>query len=128
MNVGAAIKRLRKTHGWDQKDLARLLNVSNRTISSWETNRTEPNMDMIEKMCELFNCSKSEFFQETVLVNTDIEVIYDGENLGKMVIEVPRDRQELFTTLNKRAQKLSEKELRRFIEIIKAFSEDDQTK
>lgn len=128
MNVGAAIKRLRKTHGWDQKDLARLLNVSNKTISSWETNRTEPNMDMIEKLCELFNCSKSEFFQETVLVNTDIEVIHNGENLGKVVIEVPKERQELFTTLNKRAQKLSEKELRRFIEIIKAFSEDDQTK
>ena len=60
MSVGENIKRLRKQHNLMQQDLADMLNISNATVSSWEVNRTEPKMGMIERMCEIFNCEKSE--------------------------------------------------------------------
>lgn len=125
MDVGAVIKRFRKSKEWNQKQLAEKLNVSNRTISSWEKNRTEPNMEMIEKMCELFGCSKSEFFQETKHITTDIEVILKDQNLGKIIIEVPPENEALFTKLNERAMKISPKELKGIIEMMKTFSDDD---
>lgn len=64
MDIGAKIKYFRKQKDMEQKDLAKLLNVSNKTISSWETNRTEPKMDMIDKMCQIFNCRRSDFVEE----------------------------------------------------------------
>lgn len=122
MNVGAAIKRLRKAKKWDQKDLALMLNVSNKTISSWECNRTEPNMEMIEIMCVLFGVSKSEFFQETSKV---ADYVYTDEKMGQIVVEIPEKRQELFTALNKTAVKLSDADLKKVLGIIKAFDNED---
>lgn len=60
MGVGKNIKWMRSEIGMDQKDLAERLHVSNKTISSWETERTEPKMGMIEQMSNIFNCSKSD--------------------------------------------------------------------
>lgn len=54
MDIGANIKKLRKEAGLKQKDLAMELKVSDKTISSWESNRTEPDMDAVVKICELF--------------------------------------------------------------------------
>lgn len=64
MNIGEKIKALRKLNGLDQKQLGDALNVSNKTISSWEANRTEPKMDMIEKMCDVFGCKKTDFLND----------------------------------------------------------------
>lgn len=64
MNIGAKIRHLRKLHSMDQKTLAEHLNVSNKTISSWESNRTEPNMKMIEMMCDVFGCQKTDFLED----------------------------------------------------------------
>ena len=60
MNIAENIKKMRVTHGMEQAELANLLGISNKTVSSWETGRTEPKMGMIEKMCKIFDCSKSE--------------------------------------------------------------------
>lgn len=56
MNIGANIKRLRKEAGLKQKDLAKELKVSDKTISSWESDRTEPDMDAVAKICEVLKC------------------------------------------------------------------------
>lgn len=64
MNVGATIKAFRLLNSMDQKELADKLHVSNKTISSWESNRTQPKMEMIEEMCKVFNCKKSDFLSD----------------------------------------------------------------
>lgn len=125
MNVGAAIRRLRLLNNMEQKDLAKLLNISNKTVSSWEHNRTEPKMEMIEKMCEIFHCKKSAFFEESHFLETDIDVIYNNEDLGQIVIEVPKEKEQLFTKINDRAMKLSDADLKKILGIINAFSESD---
>lgn len=64
MNIGAKIKQLRQLNGMDQKELANKLNISNKTVSSWESNRTQPKMEMIELLCEIFGCQKTDFMDE----------------------------------------------------------------
>lgn len=64
MDLGSKIKELRKQNGMEQKDLAKLLNISPKTISSWETNRTQPKMEFISMMCGIFHCRKSDFLDE----------------------------------------------------------------
>ena len=65
MNLGENIKALRERNSLKQSDLGKLLNVSNKTISSWEKNRTEPNIGMIEAMCKIFKCQKTDIIDGT---------------------------------------------------------------
>lgn len=59
MNIGNRIVELRKTKNLSQQDLAEKLFVSDKTISSWEQNRTEPSLELIHKMSEIFSCNIS---------------------------------------------------------------------
>lgn len=60
MNIGENIKKYRNLNNMSQSELSKRLGVSDKTVSSWEINRTEPKMGTIEKMCAIFNCSKSD--------------------------------------------------------------------
>ena len=63
MNVGENIKYLRELKGLTQSDLGQLLNVSDKTISSWEVGRTEPNIGKVALMSEIFGCLTSDITQ-----------------------------------------------------------------
>lgn len=43
--------------GFTQKDAAVALEVSNKTLSSWESGNSFPNAQQIEKLCSLYNLS-----------------------------------------------------------------------
>ncbi len=58
--IGDNIRKIREEKGLSQLDLAKKLNVSDRTISSWEVNRTEPKLGMIEALCIALRCQKSD--------------------------------------------------------------------
>jgi transcriptional regulator with XRE-family HTH domain len=51
------IKLLRIEHGLKQVDLAKYLNVSQSTLSGWESGLNEPDFANLKKMIELFNVS-----------------------------------------------------------------------
>ena len=57
MNVGEKISKLRKSKDLTQLDLAEKLFISDKAISSWEQNRTEPSLEMLVKISEIFDCS-----------------------------------------------------------------------
>lgn len=63
-SIGKRIKELRDERGLTQTELADLLGVSQKTISSWEVDRTEPKMGMIEKVCAVLNCKKTDIIVE----------------------------------------------------------------
>lgn len=71
MKIGERIKELRIKNNMKQSDLGNALNVTGATISSWEIGRTEPRMGMIEKMCVLFHCSKTDIIEENDCKNPD---------------------------------------------------------
>lgn len=70
MNLGLRLKELREKKKWSQNDLASKLFVSNKTISSWESNRTEPNLELIVKLSEVLECSASYLIYGDIPKNT----------------------------------------------------------
>lgn len=64
MTVGETIKTLRKKRNMKQEDLAAKLKLSPKTISSWEVNRTTPDIEMLKKICKALKCSPMAFFRE----------------------------------------------------------------
>lgn len=59
MNYGKRISELRQAKKFTQKELASKLYVTDKTISSWEANRTEPSLEMIINLSEILECSAS---------------------------------------------------------------------
>ena len=60
MSIGSNLKHYRKMCGFNQKELGSRIGVSDRTISSWEIDRTEPNMECIDKLCNVLSCTRNE--------------------------------------------------------------------
>lgn len=60
LGIGKKLKEFRKEHGYTQDELARVLGVSNKTISSWESDRTEPTIGVIERLANLYGINKSD--------------------------------------------------------------------
>lgn len=56
---GRIIRYYRKLRGITQAELAELINVSEKTISSWEVDRTEPNMEAVERLSVALEVPKS---------------------------------------------------------------------
>lgn len=62
--VGDNIKKLRMQRDMSQAELADAVHVKRQTISSWEVNRTEPNMGMVELLADALRCRKSDIIGE----------------------------------------------------------------
>ncbi len=58
--VGENIKWIRENKGITQKDFAKLLNISNVTLSTYENGRTMPKLEMIDRICQVLGCRKEE--------------------------------------------------------------------
>lgn len=51
------LKALRVNAGYTQKEVAKLLNRSNKTIQKWEKGETFPNPKDVDALCNLYNVS-----------------------------------------------------------------------
>ena len=58
--TGALIKALRLEKGWTQRELAERLEVSEKTVSKWETGRGFPEVALMMPLCALFSISVNE--------------------------------------------------------------------
>ncbi len=61
--IGERIKELRIENKLSQKDLASILNVSNKTVSHWESNYTEPPLQMVVVIKKYFNVSYDDLLE-----------------------------------------------------------------
>ena len=73
MNIGENIKYYRTLNHMEQKDLAQILHISNKTISSWECGRTEPNIGMLETLADVFGVTKSDLIDGASHLSTPTE-------------------------------------------------------
>lgn len=55
MSIGERILKYRKDNNITQEELAKELNVSNRTIAKWENNQSSPDLDTIASLCKILN-------------------------------------------------------------------------
>ena len=54
------LKEARKSNSFTQKQVAKLLNVVESCYANWEQGRTEPNIEMLRKLGNIFNVSIDE--------------------------------------------------------------------
>ena len=63
MSFGKNLQYLRQlSRGMTQEDLAEKLSVSRQTISKWEMDAANPEMDKALELCKVFNCSLDNLF------------------------------------------------------------------
>ena len=75
MNLGIRIKELRTKKKISQEELASMLYVTDKTISSWENARTEPSLEMVKKLSEILECSISYLlYGDTPKQDIDLEI------------------------------------------------------
>lgn len=55
--IGQYLRTLRMEKGWTQAQLAEKLNVSNRSVSRWETGSTMPDLSLLIELSELYEVS-----------------------------------------------------------------------
>lgn len=59
--IGKNIKKIRKERKITQKELAEKLNLKNQTtISNYEACKINPSIEILFKMCEIFDCSTND--------------------------------------------------------------------
>ena len=63
MGFAKTLRRFRKARHIQQNEMASWLNVSPKIISSWESGRTEPDIETIRKLCRIFNCTSDELLE-----------------------------------------------------------------
>lgn len=54
------IKEIRLVNNMKQSDLADRLNVTQATVSGWESGRRTPDLETVRRIAELFDCSIDE--------------------------------------------------------------------
>jgi transcriptional regulator with XRE-family HTH domain len=57
MNFSERLKQLRTNKELTQRELAKLLNLSNGSIAMYETGKREPDFNILEKIADFFNVS-----------------------------------------------------------------------
>ena len=77
---GNKIRQFRLEKGYSQKELAKLLNVTSRTISRWEQNNNQPNPDELHKLAKLIGVSAED-------LERDNDVSVNGYESKQIVLE-----------------------------------------
>lgn len=62
--IGNNIRELRKINQMTQTDLAEKLNYSNKAVSRWESGEVIPDVQTLNKICQLFEIPISNIFEE----------------------------------------------------------------
>lgn len=65
MSFGSKLLEIRLERKLSQEELAARLDVSRLTIHRWENDKSAPNVNQIEALCNVFELNVSCFFEET---------------------------------------------------------------
>lgn len=70
--TGAVIKGLRENKGLTQAELAERLNVSDKTVSKWETGKGYPDITLLEPIALVFGVSIAELLSGNAISNMNV--------------------------------------------------------
>lgn len=59
-DFNSTLREIRIMRGYTQKDMSKVLEVSQNCYASWEQGRTEPDIGKIKRLCEIFDMSSDE--------------------------------------------------------------------
>lgn len=124
------LKKLRKNRGLNQVDLADKLGISDKTISSWESGRTEPNMKQLNELSKIFNVSinvlvgKDEFVKNTYGNHeANLEYFADKPEVLEMYKEIYEN--ENLALLFDTARELKPEELEKVLKYMKLVLDEE---
>lgn len=88
MKTGAIIRSLRKEKRLSQRDLAKILHVSQQTVTSWETGRSDPSSSALDAISDYFEVSADFLLGKTTVrkpESHDLEDVmsFDGKPLDE---------------------------------------------
>lgn len=96
-DVLARIKELREARGWSVYKLAKLSDIPQSTIATWYQKNLYPPIDKLERLCDVFGISLSEFF------STGPEKSLTGDQLAfldKWNLLSPKERAAILSTMD----------------------------
>jgi len=70
--IAKNLKRIAYEHQKTQADIARELNLTQSTVSSWMLGTRIPRMDKIDMLCNYFNCSRVEIMEENPTIHREL--------------------------------------------------------
>lgn len=70
--TGAVIKKLREKNHVTQAELAMKLNVSDKTVSKWETGKGYPDISLLEPIAKVFGISVTELLSGIAVSNVNV--------------------------------------------------------
>ena len=72
MSIGDNIKKLRESHKLTQEEFGKIVGVTDKAVSSWETGAKAPRMGVIQKISDYFNINKSVILDDPIESNATI--------------------------------------------------------
>lgn len=97
VKIGQFIKELRKEKSFTQKEVAERLNVSEKTVSKWETGRGLPDLGYMLPLCKLFGISTNELLSGERL-NDKQYVEKAEENIASLVSDRTSPRKKVIVS------------------------------
>lgn len=79
---GNALCRLREEKGMTQKELAQILDVSDKAVSKWENGQAIPRINVLEKIAEIFDTSVEDLISTG---KSNVKRIYIHNNYGSVI-------------------------------------------
>lgn len=89
--IGQTVRNLRKQKRMSQTELAKILHVSQQTVTAWETGKAEPSSSAVSNLADYFNVTtdyllgrpeKKKEKQNVELTDDDIIMTYQGKELS----------------------------------------------
>lgn len=67
MSIGDNIKRIRTSHGLSQAELGKIAGVSDKAVSTWESDIKVPRMGAVERISQYFGIPKSTILDDSTI-------------------------------------------------------------
>ena len=100
---GQNLLRLRSAHRWSQRDLAQRIHVHQTMIARWETGKTTPRGDTIEKLAQALEVKVHDLMASEEEREQNAATVVNDPELGQLLSMVNtfevRDREALKTFL-----------------------------
>ena len=82
--VGKNIRKIRVLKGLTQEELAEKLGVTRQALSDWERDKTQPDVDTLQKMSQILEVTVEEILYG---FETKSAIRFDGQNVKRTVKE-----------------------------------------
>lgn len=105
LQVGRLIRTLRKNHSYTMVDFARMINISQPSLSRIESGNQEVTFTQLERICDEFDITMSEFFQRVEGKNALLAIEEDEDKGIDIEEELDEELNKIISSLSTEQKK-----------------------